>query len=186
MSAWEREALCSERAVLSKPPVPTHLLPFLAPGWARAKPGACRLFPSLTGAVWAKKILEAWKYLTSFRVVVPRVLSLCSFSLFLLDAVSPPGHLSHLSHLVPASLPLLLPSLWGRPFLHSCWLKSYPFKTQLSASYSTTASPIQQLSIHSPHHSLTSLPVQGQTVCQVLGYRDQPDPGSAFESFSEQ
>lgn len=57
--------------------------------------------------------------------------------------------------------------------LRICWLKSYPFKTQLSASYSVTPCLIQQLFIHSLNHLFRPYlkPVRSQKLCQALGYR---------------
>lgn len=123
-----------------------------------------------------------------------RVLHLCSFSLCLLSAITPAPLPQTLESLVPpCTCPLvylcLCHALWEQRFLHGRQLKSCPFKAQPGASYSRTPSPVQQLFIHSFHHSFKPYlkPVQGQKLgCQALGSRDKSHPGSAFKSFPEE
>ena len=178
---------CVPEQALLLPPACSLRLPRLGESQAVGLEG---LFPPRGVLLGQRKMLEVWKHLTAFPVAVPQFLPLGCFPLSLLDAITPPVQLSCLppESLVAASVPLLHSG--GQPFLHGCWLISDPFKTQLSASYSTTPSPIQQQFNNSfvhpiTHSTLYLKPVPGQTPCQALGYRDQPDAGSACESFSE-
>lgn len=127
--------------------------------------------------------------------VVSQGSALGSFPLWLLDAVTVLVHppTAPDSRVTGPSVPscsalLLVPRTLGVALCPCLSAQILSVETQLSASYFKTPSPIQQLLILSLRHSFKHClkPFRGQKLCQALGYRDQSDPGSAFESFSEQ
>lgn len=163
----------------SKParPHPPPSLPLLGLE-RRPSPRVCRLFPLSDGCCPGKE--------NAGGVGMPSVLQCACVAqgAATLQSLTVPASRHH-STRPPTPEPSRVPGPCFCDFASAIALGT-ALPPQLLAQILSIQDPAQCLLFHSTFSHSATLHSFPPSLCQALGYRDPPDPGSAFESFSEQ